>query len=251
MIEFSRLEMLIGSEGINKLNNTHVIIFGIGGVGSYVAEALVRAGVGELTFVDYDEVCITNLNRQVHATRATVGKDKVEAMKERALTINSKVKINALKILYNEETHNEIFSIKYDFVVDAIDMVTSKIKLAQHCYSNKVKIISSMGTGNKFHPEMLEIADISKTSVCPLAKVMRKELKGRGIKKLPVVYSKEVPVKQNKGKQDCKQNCVCPNPDGHINCTSKRIIPGSTSFVPPATGMIIASYVVRKILVIK
>lgn len=251
VIEFSRLELLIGNEGIDKLQNSHVIIFGIGGVGSYVAEALVRAGIGELSFVDYDEICVTNLNRQVHATRATVGQDKVEVMKERALSINPKVKINVLKTLYNEETHDQIFSEKYDFVVDAIDMVTSKIKLAQHCYSNKIKIIASMGTGNKFHPEMLEISDINKTSVCPLAKVMRKELKERGIKKLPVIYSKEVPIKPNKGKHNCKSNCVCPNPQEHINCTGRRVIPGSTSFVPSTAGMIIASYVVRKLLNIK
>ena len=251
MIEFSRLELLVGHEGIDKLKNSHVIIFGIGGVGSYVAEALIRAGLGELTFVDYDEICVTNINRQVHALRSTVGKDKVEVMKERALTINPKIKINALKLLYDDETHDEIFSKHYDFVVDAIDMVTSKIKLANYCYRNKIKIIASMGTGNKFHPEMLEISDIHKTSVCPLAKVMRKELKERGIKKLPVIYSKEVPVKPNQGKHNCKTNCVCPNPDDHINCTGRRVIPGSTSFVPSTAGMIIASYVVRNILEIR
>lgn len=251
MIEFSRLEMLIGEEGSKKLNESHVIIFGIGGVGSYVAEALVRAGVGELTFVDYDEICITNLNRQVHAVRDTVGKDKVEVMKERALSINPKIKINPLKILYNNETHEKIFGTKYDFVVDAIDMVTSKIKLAEFCYRNKIKIIASMGTGNKVHPEMLELSDIHKTSVCPLAKVIRKELKTRRVDKLPVVYSKEVPLKPNNGKQDCKKNCICPNKEDHITCVSRRVIPGSTSFVPPAAGMIIASYVVRNLLGIR
>lgn len=251
MIEFSRLEMLIGDEASKRLNDSHVIIFGIGGVGSYVAESLIRAGVGELTFVDYDEVCITNLNRQVHATRLTVGKDKVEVMKERALLINPKIKINALKMLYNDETHEEIFSKNYDFVVDAIDMVSSKIKLAQYCYEKDIKIIASMGTGNKVHPEMLELSDIHKTSVCPLAKVMRKELKDRRVKKLPVVFSKELPLKPIKGQQDCKKNCVCPNKDEHITCVSRRSIPGSTSFVPPVAGMIISSYVVRNIVGLK
>jgi molybdopterin/thiamine biosynthesis adenylyltransferase len=137
--------MLVGKEAMEKLTNSHVIIFGIGGVGSFVAESLIRAGIGQLTFVDYDEVCITNLNRQVHATRQTVGKDKVEVMKERALLINPKIKINSLKLLYNDETHEEIFSKKFDFVVDAIDMVTSKIKLAKYCYENNIKIIPING----------------------------------------------------------------------------------------------------------
>lgn len=251
MIEFSRLELLIGKEGIDKLQNSRVIVFGIGGVGSFVVEALVRSGIGHLTLVDYDEICVTNINRQIHALRSTVGKKKVEAMRERALSINPKVQINDLKVLYNDETHEEIFKEKYDFVVDAIDMVTSKIKLADYCYKNKINIIASMGTGNKFHPEMLEISDIHKTSVCPLAKVMRKELKDRGIKKLPVIYSKEVPTRPDKGRQNCKSNCVCPNPGEHINCTGRRVIPGSTSFVPSTAGMIIASYVVRNILGIK
>lgn len=251
MIEFSRLEMLVGKEAMEKLTNSHVIIFGIGGVGSFVAESLIRAGIGQLTFVDYDEICITNLNRQVHATRETVGKDKVEVMKERALIINPKIKINSLKLLYNDETHEEIFSTKYDFVVDAIDMVTSKIKLAKYCYENNIKIIASMGTGNKIHPELLEISDIHKTSVCPLAKVMRRELKDRGIKKLPVVYSKEIPLKPVDSQQDCKKNCVCPNKDEHITCVSRRTIPGSTSFVPSTAGMIIGSYVVRNLLDLK
>jgi tRNA A37 threonylcarbamoyladenosine dehydratase len=251
VLEFSRLELLVGKEGLEKLKNSHVIIFGIGGVGSFVAESLIRAGIGELTFVDYDDICITNLNRQIHATRKTVGKYKVDVMKERALEINPNVKINALKVLYNDETHEEIFSRKYDFVVDAIDMVTSKIKLAEYCYKNNIKSIASMGTGNKFHPEMLEISDIHKTSVCPLAKVMRKELKERRIKKYPVIFSKEIPLKPNKGGHNCKSNCVCPNPSDGINCTSRRTIPGSTSFVPATAGMIISSYVVRNLLNIK
>lgn len=250
-LEFSRLEMLVGKEGLVKLADTSVAIFGIGGVGSYAVEALARAGVGKMTLIDYDDICITNINRQIHATMKTIGQDKVEAMKNRILEINPKAKVEMFNEVYNKETHEKIFAEKYDFVVDAIDMVTSKLDLAEYCTKNGIGIISSMGTGNKMHPEMLEITDINKTSVCPLARVMRKELKGRGVNKLPVVYSKEVPLKPEKGSHNCKLNCVCPNPGEEINCTSRRAIPGSTSFVPPVAGMLIASYVVRKILEIE
>ena len=157
MLELSRFEMLVGKQNIEKLKNSSVIIFGVGGVGSYAAEAIARAGIGRITLVDYDEVCITNINRQIHANRKTVGLDKVEAMKNRIDDMGIGTIVTAHKGLYNEETHNAIFSEKYDFVVDAIDMVTSKLKLAEYCYNNKINIIASMGTGNKFHPELLEI----------------------------------------------------------------------------------------------
>lgn len=248
MLQLSRFEMLVGSEAIEKLKKSSVVVFGIGGVGSYAVESLARAGVGKLTLVDYDDVCITNTNRQIHALAENVGKLKTEAMKERIDAMKLGIEVNTFNIVYNEETHNEIFKHKYDFVIDAIDMVTSKLYLAEYCYKNGIPIIAAMGTGNKFHPEKLEITDINKTSVCPLARVVRKELKERGVKKLTVVYSKENPVKPDKGRHNCKQNCVCPPNGSEINCKSRRAIPGSTSFVPPAAGMLIASFVVRTLL---
>lgn len=251
MLELSRFEMIVGKEGIEKLKNISIIIFGVGGVGSYAAEAIARSGVGEITLVDYDEVCITNINRQIHALKSSIGKRKVDIMKERIAEINSTINVKAVNIQYDSDSHNKIFDKKYDFVIDAIDMVSSKLLLAEWCYKNNIKIISSMGTGNKFHPEKLEISDIKKTSVCPLARVIRYELKKRGVKKLTVVYSKENPVKSDKGSHNCKKNCVCPSKGEHIDCTGKKSIPGSTSFVPPAAGMLIASYVVREILGIK
>jgi len=251
MLELSRFEMIVGKEGIEKLKNSSIIIFGVGGVGSYAAEAIARSGVGEITLVDYDEVCITNINRQIHALKSSIGKRKVDIMKERIAEINSTINVKAVNIQYDSDSHNQIFDKKYDFVIDAIDMVSSKLLLAEWCYKNNIKIISSMGTGNKFHPEKLEISDIKKTSVCPLARVIRYELKKRGVKKLTVVYSKENPVKSDKGSHNCKKNCVCPSKGEHIDCTGKKSIPGSTSFVPPAAGMLIASYVVREILGIK
>lgn len=251
MLELSRLEMLIGKEGIEKLKNSSVIIFGIGGVGSYAAEALARAGVGKMTLVDYDDVCVTNTNRQIHALKENIGLFKTEAMKKRIDGMNIGTEVTVINEIYNEENHERIFAGNYDFVVDAIDMVTSKLMLAEYCSKNGINLIAAMGTGNKFHPEMLEITDINKTIVCPLARVMRKELKERGIKKLTVVYSKENPVKPDKGSHNCKTNCVCPPNGAPINCTTRRGIPGSTSFVPPAAGMIIASYVVRKLLEIE
>lgn len=250
-LEFSRFEMLVGKDALKKLAESSVAIFGIGGVGSYAVEALARAGVGKMTLIDYDDICITNINRQIHATMKSIGQDKVDAMKQRVLDINPKAEVKVFNMVYNKETHEEIFSEKYDFVVDAIDMVTSKLDLVEYCDKNKIGIISSMGTGNKLHPELLEITDINKTSVCPLARVMRKEVKARGVKKLPVVFSKEVPIKPEQGSHNCKTNCVCPNPGDVINCTSRRAIPGSASFVPPVAGMLIASYVVRKILEIE
>jgi tRNA A37 threonylcarbamoyladenosine dehydratase len=221
---FSRASSIIGEEGITKLNNTSVIVFGLGGVGGAACEALVRAGVGTLGIVDKDVVDITNLNRQLFATEETVGLLKTQAAQARLLSINPDLKIEKYSIFYLPETAHEIDLNKYDFVVDCIDNVTAKLELIERCNSLGVPVISSMGTGNKVHPEMLEISDISKTSVCPLARVMRRELKKRGIYKLPVVYSKEEPIKADSS------------------------VPGSVSFTPPVAGYLICSYVVRKIL---
>ena len=244
--EFSRTEMLIGTEGLNKLRNSKVAVFGIGGVGTFVVEGLARSGVGKFVLVDDDDVCLTNINRQIHATRKTVGKAKVEVMKERILDINKKAEVITYKELYNAESAEKLLSVDYDYVVDAIDMVSSKLDLIERCKNMNIPIISSMGAGNKLNPTMLEVADIYKTSMCPLAKVMRRELKRRGIKKLQVVYSKEKPIKPMEVGGDCKTDCICPNKDR--TCVERRQIPGSVSFVPSVAGLIISSEIVKDII---
>lgn len=229
--EFSRSELLLGKDAMKKLNNSHVAVFGIGGVGSYTVEALVRSGVGELTLIDNDTVSVTNINRQIIALHSTVGKAKVEVAKNRALDINPNIKIHTLKTFFTAENQSEIDFTEFDYVVDAIDTVSGKIALVEECQKAGVPIISSMGTGNKLDPTAFEVSDIFKTSVCPLAKVMRHELKKRGIKKLKVVYSKEEP-KVHKGETDEK-------PQG------RRSIPASVSFVPSVAGLIIAGEVIK------
>ncbi len=221
---FSRSARVIGEGGLEKLNNCSVIVFGLGGVGGAAAESLVRAGVGTIGIVDKDIVDITNLNRQIMATESTVGLPKTQATADRLLSINPNVKIHKYDLFYLPETACEIDLSQYDFIVDCIDNVTAKLELITRADELNVPVISSMGTGNKLHPEMLELADIKKTSVCPLARVMRRELRNRGINKLTVVYSKEEPVKTH---------------------TSE---PGSMSFVPPVAGYMMTSYVVRTIL---
>ncbi len=243
----SRTELLIGKEGIEKLKNSKVAIFGIGGVGSYTAEALGRAGVGSVVLVDDDDICLTNINRQIHATRKTVGKSKVDTMKDRLLDINPEMNIITHKMLYNEETSEMLLSRDLDYVVDAIDMVSSKIDLIVRSQNMSIPVISCMGAGNKFDPTKLEIADIYDTSICPLARVMRRELRKRGIQKLKVVYSKEEPVTLFETENNCKNNCICSNKD-LAKCTHRRQIPGSISFVPSVAGLILASAVVRDML---
>ena len=201
---FCRTELLVGEEGIEKLKNSKVIVFGIGGVGSFVVEALTRAGVGNLVLVDNDTVCISNLNRQIHATTKTVDMVKVEAMKERIKLINPECKVEAKQVFVTAENIPDLITDDIDYVVDAIDTVTSKLALAEYCYKNEIKIMSSMGTGNKLDPTMFQVSDVYKTKVCPLAKVMRYELKKRGVKKLKVVYSEEMPIKP---KDDMANNC--------------------------------------------
>lgn len=243
----SRTELLIGKEGLNKLKNSKVIIFGIGGVGSFTVEALVRAGIGTVILVDDDTVCLTNLNRQIHATYETISKNKVEVMKERVLSINKNCNVITQQVFVTPDNLSEVISEDIDYVVDAIDTVSSKIALAIYCEENDIKIMSSMGTGNKLNPAEFKVADIYKTKVCPLAKVMRYELKRRGVKKLKVVYSEELPIKpKQEDVVTCKTGCVCTG--GTKKCASKRQIPGSISFVPPVAGMIIASEVVKDLL---
>lgn len=228
--EFCRTELLIGEEGIEKLHNSKVIVFGIGGVGSFVVEALTRAGVGNLILVDNDTICISNLNRQIHATQTTVGNVKVEAMKARVLSINPNCNVEAKQEFITADNIQEIIPEDIDYVVDAIDTVTSKLALAEYCYKNDIKLIASMGTGNKMDPTQFRVTDVFKTKVCPLAKVMRTELRKRGVKKLKVVYSEEIPMVPNKGRAVASQ---------------KRQTPGSISFVPPVAGMIIGGEVIK------
>lgn len=234
----SRTELLVGSEGIEKLRNAKVIVFGIGGVGSFTTEALTRAGVGHLILVDNDTVDITNLNRQIHATLETVDRAKVEIMKERIALINPNCKVETIQQFILEENIADIIPDDVDYVVDAIDTITTKLGLAEYCTKKNIRIISSMGTGNKMDPSRFKVADVYKTSVCPLAKVMRHELKKRRVKKLKVVFSDELP-----GTPDPEQVKeflkMSPN---------KRQIPGSISFVPPVAGMIIGGEVIKDLL---
>ncbi|MEQ8155944.1 MAG: tRNA threonylcarbamoyladenosine dehydratase [Clostridiaceae bacterium] len=243
----SRTELLIGEEGLNKLKNSKVVIFGIGGVGSFAVEALARSGVGTLTLIDDDTICLTNLNRQVHATYDTISKSKVEVMKERVLSINKKCNVITYETFVTPENISDFIPEGTDYVVDAIDTVSSKIALAVYCENKDIRIMSSMGTGNKLDPTQFKVTDIYKTKVCPLAKVMRYELKKRGVKSLKVVYSEEMPIKPRAEEVvNCKTGCVCTG--GTKKCTVRRQIPGSISFVPPVAGMIIASQVVRDLL---
>lgn len=245
--QFSRTELLIGKESIEKLNKSKVAVFGIGGVGSFVVEGLVRAGVGNFILIDDDKVCLTNLNRQLIATRATVGKYKVEVAKERILSINPKANVEIVQEFFMPDS-KEILDNSVDYIVDSIDTVTAKIELVVRANKLGIPIISSMGTGNKLDPTRFEVTDIYKTSVCPLAKVMRKELKARGIKNLKVVYSKENPIKiDNNSESSCKNGCICP-PGTKRKCTIRNQVPGSISFVPSVAGLIIAGEVVKDII---
>lgn len=245
--QFSRTELLLGKEAMERLYKAHVAVFGIGGVGGYVVEALVRSGIGAFDLIDDDKVCLTNLNRQIIATRDTVGKYKTEVMKERILSINPEAVVNVHQCFYLPENAADFDFSSYDYVVDAVDTVTAKIELVLRAEEAGTPIISCMGVGNKLNPTQLEVADIYKTSVCPLAKVMRRELKKRGVKKLKVLYSKEEPLKPlDDMAVGSREDCICP-PEEVYQCTRRRAIPGSTSFVPSAAGLIIASEIVKDI----
>ncbi|WP_313339781.1 tRNA threonylcarbamoyladenosine dehydratase [Sedimentibacter sp.] len=245
--EFSRTQLLLGKEAMDKLKNAKVAVFGIGGVGTFVAEGLARCGIGSFTLFDDDKVCLTNINRQLIATRKTIGKKKVEVMAERIMEINPKATVETHVCFYLPENADQFDLSNYDYIVDAIDTVSAKIELIVRAKAVDVPIISSMGAGNKLNPTMLEVADIYKTSMDPLAKVMRHELKKRGIKKLKVVYSKEKPLTPiDEDNISCKDNCVCP-PGTTRKCTHRRAIPGSVSFVPSVAGLIIASEVIKDI----
>ncbi len=243
----SRTELLIGNDALKKLENSTIVIFGLGGVGSFTFEALVRAGVGHLILVDDDTICLTNINRQIHASLSTLGKSKVEILKQRALDINPKCKVEIHQTFVKEDSIADIIPLNTTYVVDAIDTVSSKLALVVWCKNHNINIISCMGTGNKLDPTGFKISDIYKTKICPLAKVMRYELRKRGVENLKVLYSEEMPTKPKLEEVvTCKEGCVCSG--GTKKCAVKRQIPGSISFVPPVAGMIIGGEVIKDII---
>ena len=245
LTQFSRTELLLGKVGMEKLAGARVAVFGIGGVGGYVCEALVRSGVGSFDLIDDDKVCLTNINRQIIATRKTVGKYKVDVMRERMQEINPDVKVQVHKCFFLPENAAEFPFAEYDYVVDAVDTVTAKLELIMKAKEAGVPIISSMGAGNKLDASQFKVADIYQTRVCPLAKVMRRELKKRGVEKLKVVYSEEMPTRPVEDMAiSCRTNCICP-PGAKHTCTERRDIPGSVAFVPSVVGLIIAGEVVK------
>ncbi|MDI6879680.1 MAG: tRNA threonylcarbamoyladenosine dehydratase [Desulfitobacteriaceae bacterium] len=245
--KFSRTEILIGKEGLEKLKNSTVMVFGVGGVGSYTVEAFARAGVGHLILVDYDDICLTNINRQLHALHSTIGQAKVEVMKKRLKEINPKAEVEALKEFYTKENADRLLARRIDYIVDAIDTVSSKVSLAKECLKRGIPLISSMGAGNRITAANFKITDISKTSGDPLARAMRKLLRKEGITKgIKVVYSPDLPRAPLPTEADCRNNCICPSGDAH--CALKRQIPGSISFVPPVVGLLLAGEVVRDLL---
>ena len=248
LTQFSRTELLFGKEAMDKLAGSKVAVFGIGGVGGYVCEALVRSGVGAFDLIDDDKVCLTNLNRQIIATRSTVGKYKTDVMRDRMLDINPNVEVEVHKCFFLPENADDFPWDSYDYVVDAVDTVTAKIALVMKCKEKNIPIISSMGAGNKLDGSQFKVADIYKTKVCPLAKVMRRELKKRGVKKLKVVYSEEIPTRPIEDMAiSCRNNCICP-PGAEHKCTERRDIPGSVAFVPSVAGLIIAGDVAKDLI---
>ena len=242
---FARFSMMVGEDGIEKLRNSRVIVFGVGGVGSYTVEALARSGVGHITMVDFDEISESNINRQLHSLRSTIGKSKIDVMKDRILDINPDCKVELVKRLVYDDIDEVLGNNKYDFVVDAIDVIGSKINLIEYCVKNNINIISSMGFGNKMHPEMIEIAKIKNTSVCPMARTIRNILKKKGITNVPVAFSKEIPVQPNKSELFKEE---LPTEFRENNKIPRKTTPGSNSFVPGTAGLVLASYVVRKLL---
>ena len=243
--QFSRTELLFGKEAMDSLFHARVAVFGIGGVGGYVCEALIRSGVQSFDLIDDDKVCLTNLNRQIIATRKTIGKYKADMMKERMLDINPQAVIRVHKCFFLPENADQFPFHEYDYIVDAVDTVTAKIALIIKAQEMNIPVISAMGAGNKQNPGRLQVADIYDTKVCPLARVMRRELKKRGVKKLKVVYSDEPPIKPVEDMSiSCRTNCICP-PGAQHKCTERRDIPGNAAFVPAAAGLMMAGEIVR------
>ncbi len=243
--QFSRTELLFGKDGMDRLYHARVAVFGIGGVGGYTVEALARSGVGTLDLIDDDKVCLTNINRQLHATRKTVGKYKVDVAEERVKEINPAAVVNTYKTFYMPDTADQFDFTQYDYIVDCIDTVTGKLDMIVRATQAGTPIISSMGAGNKMDPTAFEVADINETSVCPLARIIRKELKKRGVKKLKVVYSKEPAMTPIDDMAiSCRAHCICP-PGTARKCTERRQVPGSNAFVPSVVGLILAGEVIK------
>ena len=243
--QFSRTQLLLGQDGMDRLANARVAVFGVGGVGGFTVEALARSGVGAIDLIDDDKVCLTNINRQIIALRSTVGKYKVDVAAERLRDINQNIQVNTYKTFYMQDTAHQFDFSQYDYVVDAIDTITGKLELVMQAHKAGTPIICSMGAGNKLDPTAFRVADIYKTSVDPLARVMRHELRKRGIKKLKVVYSEEPPMRPvDDMASSCRTNCICP-PGAEHKCTERRDIPGSNAFVPSVVGLIIAGEVIK------
>ena len=243
--QFSRTQLLLGQDGMDRLANARVAVFGVGGVGGFTVEALARSGVGAIDLIDDDKVCLTNINRQIIALRSTVGKYKVDVAAERLRDINQNIQVNTYKTFYMPDTAHQFDFSQYDYVVDAIDTITGKLELVMQAHKAGTPIICSMGAGNKLDPTAFRVADIYKTSVDPLARVMRHELRKRGIKKLKVVYSEEPPMRPvDDMASSCRTNCICP-PGVARKCTERRDIPGSNAFVPSVVGLIIAGEVIK------
>ncbi|MFT8887979.1 MAG: tRNA threonylcarbamoyladenosine dehydratase [Ethanoligenens sp.] len=243
--EFSRTELLIGKAALERLRAARVAVFGIGGVGAFAAEALARSAVGSLTLVDDDRICLTNINRQLHATHQTVGQYKADVMAARIMDINPQAHVDVRKVFYTEETASEVFDTQWDYIIDAVDTVSAKLDLVTRAMGAGIPVISCMGAANKLDPTQLEVADIYDTSICPLCRVMRHELRRRGVPHLKVVYSREKPIQpQEMAENSCRFHCICPEGTKRT-CTVRRQIPGSTAFVPPAAGLILAGEVVK------
>ncbi len=247
---FSRMQLLVGAAGMEQLGQASVVIFGIGGVGSYAAEALARAGIGKLTLVDFDEICVTNVNRQIHALTGTIGQTKVEAMAERCRSINPQAEIIPIHKFYEAAASEELLAPGFDYVLDCIDHITAKLHLLQSCVDRGLPIIASMGAANKLDPTQLAVADISQTKKCRLARIIRKELRKRGIERgIQVVYSTEEFRPLSDETAVCAENCVCPNKkEQRWSCDDRRVILGSSSYIPPLFGLTMAGEVIRELV---
>lgn len=246
--QFSRTELLLGNKAMEQLRKSRVAVFGIGGVGGYAVEALARSGIGTLDLIDDDKICLTNLNRQINALRSTVGKYKADVAKERIKDICPDIKVNAHKCFFMPDTADNFDFTEYDYVIDAIDTVTGKLEIIKRSKAAGIPVISAMGAGNKLDPTAFRVADIYETKVCPLARVMRYELRKAGIKDVKVVYSEEKPLRPIDDMEiSCRNHCICP-PETARKCTVRRDIPGSNAFVPSVAGLIIAGEVVKDLI---
>jgi len=247
---FSRMQLLVGKKGQDSLTGSSVAVFGIGGVGSYAVEVLVRAGVGSLTLIDFDEICATNMNRQIYALESTVGRSKVEVMAERCRQINPVCRVIPRHAFYQAETAPELLPPGYDYVLDCIDHITAKLHLIENCVKQRIPVISSMGAANKLDPTQIKVADISSTEKCRLARIIRKELRRRGINQgVQVVYSTEEFRPLSDEAHVCAANCICPNRDEQRwSCSDRRAILGSSSYIPPIFGLTMAGIVVQKLI---